>query len=82
VYVTVTVDGDPASWRPRVDGKLPLRTLGSTMSDNAYYAARAATERRMAETATDPEVAAVHWELASRYEKLLDPEQDLDAEAA
>jgi hypothetical protein len=45
------------------------------MSDNDYYAARAATERKLAETATDAKIAALHWELASLYEKLVDPEQ-------
>jgi hypothetical protein len=52
------------------------------MSNNEYYAARAATERKMAETATDAKIAALHWELASLYEKLLDSEQDRTVKAA
>jgi hypothetical protein len=50
------------------------------MSDDEYYAKRAATERRMAEAATDPKIAALHWELASLYEKLVSQRQDNDPE--
>jgi hypothetical protein len=52
------------------------------MSDDDYYAKRAATERHMAETATDPKIAALHWELASLYEKLVSQHQDKESKAA
>lgn len=38
--------------------------------DNEYFAARAISERRMSEAAADPRAAAVHDELAARYEAL------------
>lgn len=38
--------------------------------DTAYYAERAREERRRVETATHPRAAAVHAELAARYEAL------------
>jgi hypothetical protein len=39
-------------------------------NDDTYFATRALQERRMAEEATDTKIAALHWELASRYEEL------------
>ena len=42
----------------------------SRQIDTAYYAARAREEHRMAEVATHPRAAAVHAELAARYEAL------------
>ena len=38
--------------------------------DTPYYAARAREERRMIEAAIHPRAAAVHAELAARYEAL------------
>jgi hypothetical protein len=38
--------------------------------DIEYFAARAISERRMSEAAADPRAAAVHDELAARYEAL------------
>lgn len=39
------------------------------MSDDAaYFAQRALQERKLAETASDPAVVAVHLKLARRYE--------------
>jgi hypothetical protein len=42
----------------------------SKRNDDTYFATRAQQERRMAEEATDARIAALHWELASRYEEL------------
>jgi len=42
----------------------------SMKHNNEYFAARAIAERRMSEAATDPRAAAVHDELAARYEAL------------
>lgn len=36
-----------------------------------YYVARAATERARAKAATDPNVAAIHAELATRYDEVV-----------
>lgn len=38
--------------------------------DRKYHAMRAAQEQRLAEEATDPKIAALHRELASRYAEL------------
>ena len=35
-----------------------------------YYVARAATSRHRAEAAADPEIAAIHAEFATRYDRL------------
>ena len=40
------------------------------MSDVGYYAERARAERELSERATDPQIAAIHAELADRYEKM------------
>ena len=46
--------------------------------DIEYFAARAMAERRMSEAAADPRAAAVHDELAARYEALAaDPSFEL-----
>ncbi len=42
----------------------------SARNDQSYYAMRAEQERCLAEEATDPKIAALHRELASRYEEL------------
>ena len=39
-------------------------------SDQDYYVARAATSRDLAKRAADPASAAIHAELAIRYDKL------------
>jgi hypothetical protein len=39
--------------------------------DREYYAARALTEWRLSETATDPFAAQVHAALAERYDALV-----------
>ncbi len=39
-------------------------------NDRDYYGARAASARKMARQASDPAVAAIHSELATRYEVL------------
>ena len=38
--------------------------------DRTYYEQRAATEREMAAAAADPRIAAIHMELAERYDLL------------
>ncbi len=40
-------------------------------SDREYYAARALTEWRLSETASDPFAAQVHAALAERYDALV-----------
>lgn len=46
--------------------------------DWIYYAKRAQVEHHMCEAATDPRAAAVHAELAARYEALAaDPSLEL-----
>jgi hypothetical protein len=44
-----------------------------TLNDLDYFRSRVATERASAEAATDPRVAAIHRELAERYEALVQP---------
>jgi len=44
----------------------------STQSNREYYAARVATERALAAEAADATIAALHNELANRYQALLD----------
>ena len=39
-------------------------------SDQDYYTARAAVERALSDTATDPAIAIIHTQLADRYEAL------------
>ena len=39
-------------------------------SDQEYYAVRAAVERALSDTATDPGIAIIHAQLADRYELL------------
>ncbi len=41
------------------------------MSDLEYFAERARAERELSKAATDPQIAAVHEELAARYEEKL-----------
>ncbi len=41
-------------------------------SDVAYYRERAAKERRLARASENEDVAAIHEELASRYEALVE----------
>jgi hypothetical protein len=41
------------------------------LRDVAYYRERAAAERRLAEASRNPNAAAVHEELARKYEALL-----------
>jgi hypothetical protein len=41
------------------------------LRDVAYYQERAAAERRLAEVSDNPDAAAVHEELARKYEALL-----------
>ena len=38
--------------------------------DRAYYAERGATERALAAAAANPKVAAIHLEMAERYDQL------------
>lgn len=50
----------------------------SELPTSEYYADRAQAERRRAEGATDPRAAAIHSELAARYEALSsDPSLEL-----
>ena len=50
----------------------------SKQDHSEYFAARAIAERRLSQAATDPRTAAVHAELAARYEALsADPDHDL-----
>lgn len=45
-----------------------------------YYVARAAISRDLASRATDPSIAAIHFEFASRYELLAEqPEQRIES---
>jgi hypothetical protein len=46
------------------------------MSDEEYWAFRADVEWRLAAEAINPAVAAVHRELAGRYEELVYPEAE------
>jgi len=39
-------------------------------SDQDYYAARAAVERALSDTATDPGIAIIHTQMADRYDAL------------
>lgn len=48
----------------------------SRESNEEYYARRAADEKRMAEEATDPKLAALHHEMATRYEELAGPKPE------
>ena len=48
---------------------------GETMTelnDRAYYAARAAEASELAETATDPEIAAIHRRMGESYRELVE----------
>ena len=50
----------------------------SKTTDTAYYAVRSRAEWASAKSATDPRAAAVHYELAARYEALAsDPSLEL-----
>lgn len=40
------------------------------LNDRAYYVARAAKALRLAEAATDPEIAAIHRRMAESYLEL------------
>ena len=40
------------------------------MSDSEYFSKRARTERLLSDTAPDPRIAALHADLAGRYEEL------------
>jgi len=40
------------------------------MSDKEYFARRATVERELSESASDPRAAAVHAEMAQRFEEL------------
>lgn len=42
----------------------------SSQSNAEYFAGRAAIERGLSESAADPRAAAIHAELAARYEEL------------
>lgn len=42
----------------------------SDPTNSQYFAGRAAAERAMSAAATDPRAAAIHAELADRYEEL------------
>lgn len=46
------------------------------MSDRDYHAMRAEQERRAAEQADDPKIAALHHQLAIRYEELSGDSQE------
>lgn len=41
------------------------------LNDRDYYARRAATARNLAQRAADPAIAAIHAELAHRYDLLV-----------
>ena len=41
------------------------------INDSEYYRRRSASERAMAQAASDPRVAAIHHQLADRYEALV-----------
>ena len=57
--------------RDRETFELPLPTGGSKMSTQSdFYMRRAAAERRLGALTGDPNVAAVHLEMAERYETL------------
>jgi hypothetical protein len=42
----------------------------SEQTDLEYFAARAATERQLSDTASEPSIALIHAQLADRYELL------------
>ena len=48
----------------------------SKSADFDYHTKRAADERRKAETAKDPKIAALHSQLAELYEQLVKSELD------
>jgi hypothetical protein len=57
--------------RDRSKGKLlDQEGVMIRQSDEDYYAARAAAERRLSQTASDPRAAGVHEAMAERYEAL------------
>lgn len=41
-------------------------------TDSEYYQQRAAAERKLAQDAASPEIAAIHEELAREYDELLE----------
>ena len=43
--------------------------------DSEYYRRRAASERSLAQAAVDPRIAAIHDELAERYDLLANEDQ-------
>lgn len=45
------------------------------MSDKEYFAQRAIVERELSEAASDPRAAAVHAEMAQRFEELASAER-------
>ena len=44
--------------------------MGQQQIDQQYYADRAMVERHMSNTASDPNIALIHKQLADRYEAL------------
>jgi hypothetical protein len=42
------------------------------LNDRAYYAARAAKALKLAEAASDPELAAIHRRMAESYRELVE----------
>ena len=49
----------------------------SDTQDRAYHMIRAVNERRLAESAKDPRIAALHWQLATLYEDLVEAEEGI-----
>jgi len=47
--------------------------MGMLRSDADYFRQRATAEREMARNAANPEIAAIHEELAREYDSLADP---------
>lgn len=69
-----TIVAPDSAWqRLRVNRHTPAKSLwGACMSnDTEYYRERAAAERAMAKATQDPKAAAVHDDMADRYEALV-----------
>ena len=44
------------------------------MSESEYFSKRARTERLLSDTAPDPQIAAIHADLAARYAEMAEPD--------
>jgi hypothetical protein len=59
------------SRKPLVDGPQSAGEVTMSRNDTEYFRQRASVERALSITSSDPAVAAVHTELAERYEALV-----------